>query len=204
MSTTTLEGALWQLSEQIGVPTAELLAYAAEDPHGGVDTGWPGGSIFRAEGQFLYAAVRALKPRRIVEIGTAAGCSTTHLLAALNANGRGELWSYDILETAGHAIPAEVSRERWHFRATDAIYALTVEPVACDMVFEDGLHLLDFTRDVLTAATARLNGLLVSHDVRHFSDYGRWVAQAWDEVVGAYDTCLIAPSDCGLAFAWKP
>lgn len=195
--------ALAKLAAVLKVPVTDLITYAAEDAHGGVDTGWPGGSIFRAEGQFLYAAVRALRPQHIVEIGTAAGCSTTHLLAALNANGMGMLHSFDILASAGYAIPDTVSRDRWRFQATDAVEALRVAPIRCEMVFEDGLHLLDFTRDALRAATADLHGLVVSHDVHHASDYGKWVREAWDEVIVHFETALIENSDCGLAFAWQ-
>ena len=46
----------------------------------------------------LYAAVRATKPNIVVETGTAAGASSTFVLAALEKNGRGErAWVDDFL-----------------------------------------------------------------------------------------------------------
>jgi predicted O-methyltransferase YrrM len=108
---------------------------------------WPG-SIYPAEGAFLYALVRALRPQTIVETGTASGFSTTYLLAALEANDAGRLISIDLPftldnngglqsivadttiqlddsspvpqgEGSGWAIPKEL-RSRWDLRLGDA------------------------------------------------------------------------------------
>ena len=47
----------------------------------------------------LYAAVRATKPNIVVETGTAAGASSTFVLAALEKNGRGYMHSIDHSDT---------------------------------------------------------------------------------------------------------
>lgn len=195
-----LDEGLAALAARTGLDADALIAYASEDTLGGVDTGWPGGSVWRVEGQWLYALIRALRPDRVIEIGTAAGCSAAHMLAALNANGHGTLHSYDILANAGFAIPDSVSRERWRFTAADAITALEAQPVTCQVAFEDGLHTTDFTRAALRTLKGLTTGVLVSHDAMHFSDYGRMVREAWDAEIGQYDAMLMEASDCGLAF----
>jgi len=195
-----LEEGLAALASRAQLDAGELAAYAAEDTLGGVDSGWPGGSVWRVEGQFLYALIRALKPERVIEIGTAAGCSAAHMLAALNANGHGTLHSYDILASAGYAIPDTVSRERWRFTAADAIATLQKTPVRCQVAFEDGLHTTEFTRDALRTLKQMTVGVLISHDALHFSDYGRMVREAWDAEIDDYDAVLMEASDCGLAF----
>jgi len=53
------------------------------------------------QGALLYLLVRALRPRRVVETGVGPGYSTSWLLAALNANGAGELTSLGPGPTAG-------------------------------------------------------------------------------------------------------
>ena len=47
-------------------------------------------------GEVLYAAVRARKPSVVVETGVAAGLSSACILAGLQRNGMGELYSIDL------------------------------------------------------------------------------------------------------------
>jgi predicted O-methyltransferase YrrM len=61
------------------------------------------GAIGYAEGIYLYAVLRTLRPRLAVETGVANGFSTAFLLLALQANGEGTLYSVD--------LPREVGRE---------------------------------------------------------------------------------------------
>ena len=135
---------------------------------------WPG-SVYPAEGAFLYALVRLLRPERIVETGTASGFSTTYLLAALNRNEAGRLVSIDlpfavddagglqsiVADTSidvhdssplpagkepGWAVPHEL-RERWELRLGDA-------------------------RDLLPAALAELGEIeLFFHDSLHTREH---------------------------------
>jgi predicted O-methyltransferase YrrM len=53
------------------------------------------------QGPLLYLLVRAIRPRKVVETGIGPGYSTAWLLAALNANGGGELVSLGPGPTAG-------------------------------------------------------------------------------------------------------
>ena len=61
------------------------------------------GAIGYAEGTFLYAVLRTLRPQVVVETGVANGFSTAFSLLALRANGEGHLHSID--------LPREVGRE---------------------------------------------------------------------------------------------
>src|SRR5688572_10960959 len=95
-----LSDALHALAEQLNLDADSLLAYANEDAVGGfhadaAQSKWQVGSIWGVEGQVLYALTRALKPQSIAEFGVNAGCSSTHFLSALEANGQGELHSID-------------------------------------------------------------------------------------------------------------
>jgi predicted O-methyltransferase YrrM len=70
---------------------------------GGSANGYSLGAIGYAEGAYLYAVFRQLRPRIAVETGVANGFSTAFLLQALHANGDGHLHSID--------LPREVGRE---------------------------------------------------------------------------------------------
>jgi hypothetical protein len=61
------------------------------------------GAIGYAEGTYLYAVLRAVRPEVAVETGVANGFSTAFSLLALQANGEGHLHSID--------LPREVGRE---------------------------------------------------------------------------------------------
>jgi predicted O-methyltransferase YrrM len=54
------------------------------------------GTLLPAEGRFLYALVRGLRPDVVVETGTANGVSTSFALEALERNGAGRLVSIDL------------------------------------------------------------------------------------------------------------
>jgi predicted O-methyltransferase YrrM len=66
-------------------------------------TGHSLGAIGYAEGVYLYAVLRQLRPEVAVETGVANGFSTAFALLALDRNGAGELHSVD--------LPREVGRE---------------------------------------------------------------------------------------------
>jgi predicted O-methyltransferase YrrM len=126
------------------------------------------GSVMAAEGALLYGLVRALRPRTVVETGTASGISTAYLLAALERNEAGRLLSIDLPfeggelqplvagtsidlydasplppgKAPGWAIPTEL-RARWDLRlgdARDVLPALLVEVGEIELFFHDSLH----------------------------------------------------------------
>lgn len=201
---TTLYEFFEQIAPSLHTSAAQLAAYAAEDTIGGYvpgqQDGWIVGSVWEVEGKALYALIRALKPKRLLEIGTRRGCSTTHLLSALEANGVGELVSLDLEPFLG-AIP-EALQHRWTFVQTDALAWLRQAHGLFDFVFEDAAHSYEFTRDCIALCQKLGAQLTVSHDAMHFG-VGADIRRAWDDVLGAgtYQTALIEPSDCG--FSWQ-
>jgi predicted O-methyltransferase YrrM len=94
----TLDDVATRLAPVIELDRGAFGRFAREDRHGGWDHGagtFPKGSIWRVEGQVLYALVRALRPRYVADLGTHAGASATHLVAAVEANRFGRLVSVD-------------------------------------------------------------------------------------------------------------
>ena len=69
---------------------------AAEKEYQRLSPEFDAGTLSGQEGELLYALVRAIRPLRIVETGTANGVSTTFLLTALERNGTGTLVSIDL------------------------------------------------------------------------------------------------------------
>jgi Methyltransferase domain len=111
----------------------------------------------------LYAIVRLLKPRHVVEVGVSSGVSSAYLLKGLEQNGRGTLhsvdrpafsrarpgtagprmsWSLPAGATPGWAVPAAL-RARWDLRWGDKARVLPLladELPAIDIVVYDVPH----------------------------------------------------------------
>lgn len=194
--------ALAQIGQEIDVPAHVLAAYADEDTIGGWDGGlghWQCGSLWSVEGQFLYAVVRALKPQQVMEIGTHEGCSATHILAALEANGSGHLLSLDIWAGAGTGVPVRL-KHRWTFVAAEAAQYIREQQVKADFVLEDALHDPEGTLNILQAVKDIVKPqVVISHDAAH-PLVGQVVRNAFSTVFKRMDVALIDPGDCGLAW----
>ena len=208
-----LHSALEQIASAYSLDANALIAYAAEDTETGWDHGegeWPTGSIWQVEGQVLYALVRALKPSRVVELGTWYGCSATHLLLALAVNDSGILIAVDNHvqggpQTLGEMIPHHL-RGQLIFRPQSILDYLTTTDDHPDLIFEDGMHDQPQVEAVWRAGQQCLTpgGIMISHDATHFvvgEDVRRGIEQA-----GISDALYLAidPSDCGLAVWKKP
>lgn len=152
-----------------------------QDRVGGVDTGWIMGSIFADEGRVLYALVRALRPSIVFEVGCANGCSSSHMLAALQANAKGKLISADLYEFAGAKIAPELSGRHVIFRQ-DALelFAQIGQVVTWpdgrrrklprpDMIFDDGSHRTEQVAVIAALAQEHLTpgGFILWHDTMH-------------------------------------
>ena len=205
-----LETALDSLGTAFELDVDALIEAAYEDPHGGYhasyDDGFPIGSIWRVEGQVLYALCRVLKPERVLEIGTFHGCSATHIAQALKDNGSGMLTCVDKDGRAGDLIPPDLIEHIEFVAANFADYLPS--DTRFDLVFEDGDHTPGMVEMVWRAAYGLLKpgGVMVSHDAEHFV-VGSWVREGIMRAgfFGAMPparSLLIAPSDCGLA-VWR-
>lgn len=135
----------------------------------------------------LYAVVRALKPRVIVETGVASGLSSAHILRALAANGTGELHSIDLPNVqqgsvlpegraTGWIVPDSL-RRRWHLRlgdTRDLLPELLGTLGRIDMFLHDSDHSYENMMFEFEQAFPRLapGGLLMSDDT-HL--HGAWI-----------------------------
>lgn len=77
------------------------------------------GGLATAELEALYLLVRDEKPRRVVEIGTVQGRSTSYLLQALKDNGQGSLHTTDLLRRESLGVPSRLSEGRWSYHHAD-------------------------------------------------------------------------------------
>ena len=216
-----LKLALNHISHVYGILTpADVIPFAALDPHGGYhsayDDGFPTGSLWRVEGQFLYALIRALKPRNVLELGTWHGASATHILQALRDNGNGTMDCIDNRAygdiVIGDMIPDGL-RPFATMHATsleEAIEIALEEHYTYDFIFEDAMHDAPQVEFVWKHADQLLNpgGMIISHDAMH-SIAGEAVREGiaragYEFGFGAHAvaTVLIDPADCGFAI-WR-
>jgi predicted O-methyltransferase YrrM len=89
-------------------------AFTEEEIAAGQVSGFPG-----LKEAILYLLVRTLRPERVIETGVAQGISTTFILEAMAANGRGHLVSVDLPSYAatGGAPPTGVRGHRVSLKA---------------------------------------------------------------------------------------
>lgn len=125
--------------------------------------------IEEATATFLYAAVRITRPETVLETGVADGFSSASMLAAMEANGSGELHSIDVASDVGVLI---ADRSRWHLHvvadgAPDACAAVIRSVPGIDLFLHDGNHELEYQRAEYDAAWAKLRpgGHLMSDDI---------------------------------------
>ena len=169
------------------------------------------GAIGYAEGTYLYAVLRALRPQVAVETGVANGFSTAFSLLALQANGEGHLHSIDLPREVGRdyepgtfyegegragiptgsepgwLIPAEL-KERWTLvlgRSQEALPPLLGRLGTIDSFMHDSEHSFECMWFEFNAAwpALRPGGLLLSDDVNSTEAFRRFAAQEGREPV---------------------
>ncbi len=163
------------------------------------------GTIAYDEGVYLYALMRRLAPRTVVETGVCNGFSTAFVLAALEKNGAGELHSLDFPEVVGEdyapgtfwegkgpaAIPPgrepgwvipEPLRDRWHLtlgKSQETLPPLLERLGEIDAFAHDSEHSYDCMRFEYGAAwpALREGGVLVSDDVNSTPAFGEFARE---------------------------
>jgi predicted O-methyltransferase YrrM len=167
--------------------------------------GYSLGAIGYAEGTYLYAVVRELRPRVLVETGVANGFSTAFLLQALQANGDAHLHSIDLPREVGRAyepgafyegegragipsgsqpgwlIPAAL-RESWTLilgRSQDELPPLLARLGTIDFFMHDSEHSFDCMWFEFNEAWPRLaaRGVLVADDVNANEAFARFARE---------------------------
>lgn len=201
-----LVSALGDIAARFNLNVGELIAYANEDKVGGYHheeelRQWPGGSVWGAEGQVIYALVRALRPTRVLEIGSWNGCSAHHIAAALATNGDGKLTCIDT--EFKFAVPDEY----------DGVMKL-IEGDLFDYTWpRRGKYNFVFADANATHAQiahiwqsfqkyANDGAMIVNHDAAHFVVGERVADGIKTSGVDDYIVVAIAPADCGLAI-WQ-
>lgn len=200
----TLKEASQELSTYFEFSEREFLYYCSEDNIGGYDErgNWPSRNCIREnEGKILYALIRSLKPLMVVEFGTCFGCSTSHLTAALEANRKGKIITVDIDQSKQTLYSPRLT----NVEMDGIAYSQQIDfPV--NLIFHDGHHSEDFTRDVLINCLPHLipNGTIIVHDV-FLPSCGKGITLGMRQALGNnIKRILVEPSECGLGYWKKP
>lgn len=140
-------------------------------------SGWPTDDY----GVVLYALVRALRPRAVVEIGTYKGFATLCMAKGLDENDMGTIFTYD--KTASFEIPV-YCKGRIKYSIVDSGSKEFEESIGelgvVDMAYIDGNHSYNHCKhdfQVLVDHVNPMGGIIVLHD----SDK-RGVKQVVDEL----------------------
>lgn len=205
-----LHDALREFAAWYKLDADKLIEYADEDTTGGFHLDeslrdWPMGSIWDVEGRFLYALVRLIRPAHVVELGSAFGCSTAHISAALVKNRKGSLTCVDKAHATLHDRFTEAQLKKIEFVSADALDWLKSADLSdVTLLFEDMQHETAQVAAVWEAGVQGIadEGFIISHDAAHWV-VGSDVSAGIIEVVGTrWMRLLIEPSDCGFGL-WQ-
>lgn len=199
-----LESALSEIRTQLAL-TDDLEVLSWEDRLGGWHPDpslrkWPIGSVFEVEGQVLYALIRALKPKKAVEIGIQDGCSASHIAAGLKANGvkGAKLTSVD-RANSGTLIPDDLRPFVNVVGGDGAEWLEAQKDGSIDFLFEDADHSEDlaYRIGILAHSKLKVGGVFVAHDAAHPA-VGQDIRDGYTRAGWEYTVYLIGESDCGL------
>jgi hypothetical protein len=102
------------------------------------------------EAEITYLRIRETKPSVVVEISPASGWSTSWILHALKDNGKGKLYSYDLVNDSTRVIPAQLALNRWQFHQGDIKQNIHLLPPSAEYLFIDSDHSAEFARWYMT------------------------------------------------------
>jgi len=153
----------------------------------------------------LYAIVRAVRPKTILELGTHLGYSTRVLLVGLKHQTDG------LVVTLDHHQHLEQSSELANsYRVLPlSVDGLEFSKTLCfpiDMIFEDGNHEEENTRVFLSNCLPHLKsgGVIVVHDVA-YPGLSEGVSQGMLACLGDnFERIVIDAAPCGLGLWIKP
>lgn len=207
MQQKTLNETLRDIADYTGLDVSTLSSEAHLDQIGGYNSNpaeatFPMGSIWGVEGQILYALIRALRPLEVLELGTFYGCSTTHIIAALEANREDygddvHLVTVDNGQAGGNP---SVDCDFLTVVNDNILDYLNDRGARFDFLFEDSKHTAEFVEAVYRLAMPLTNegGVIVSHDAAHHT-VGSMVMQGIRSAGINPLVTLTNPSDCGLS-----
>lgn len=131
--------------------------------------------------EVTYLIVRGLRPTLVVETGVARGVSSRMILAALAANGHGQLVSIDVYRGADRAtaVPDRL-RDRWVLLdGTSRRHLRAAVAEGVDVFLHDSQHTRRNMRWEFSVAWPRLRpgGVLIADDI-HENDAFAWLVRA--------------------------
>ncbi len=139
--------------------------------------------VNRSLGEAAWCAIRHLRPEVIVETGVARGITSRVLLEAMEANGRGHLWSIDLPHPAlgepGVAV-TDTLKSRWDLllgTSRELLPKLLEQLGPIDMFVHDSLHTgrnVEFELE-LAWPHLRPGGLLFADDLHTNLGFHRFV-----------------------------
>jgi predicted O-methyltransferase YrrM len=134
-------------------------------------------------GIVVYAVIRSIKPRVVVETGVQSGISSLYILRALQINGSGLLYSIDLPdrepERVGEAVPNNL-RQNWHLFLGDSKVLLPrgFEEIKMpvNIFLHDSLHTYEHMLFEFECCLKYLDkrGIIISHDIlcnKSFDDF---------------------------------
>lgn len=171
-----LSDALHAVALQLGLDPTLLILYAEEDTLPGYydSTGDQWSIPFAADGKFLYALIRALKPRHVLEIGTAYGGSARHILEALDRNGWRDYGMVCVDINPDARLDGIPDKLKPHVRIYHENSDYWIEREMADQyryqfdfIHEDGAHSIHNVQTVYNYLPNLMpkGGVIVSHDI---------------------------------------
>jgi predicted O-methyltransferase YrrM len=137
------------------------------------------------DGLFLYRLVRALRPRTVVEFGSAVGISGAYIASALRANGSGRLVTVEGAETRQPIAARTIeSVAPGVTRSVRALFDEVLDVLdGADLFFLDGNHHYEPTLRYVTEAVDRMArpAVLVLDDIAGHSER---MDRAWSALAG--------------------
>jgi predicted O-methyltransferase YrrM len=139
----------------------------------------------RAMGNFYTSLVERRRPEAVVEFGTAFGVSGMFWLAGLEANGSGELLSFEPNDVWARVAERNLARIGTRFRLTAGTFEDHIDRVLgvgrrIDLAFIDAIHTPEFVVPQLDLVVARAapGALIVLDDVNFSPEMER----CWDRI----------------------
>lgn len=129
-------------------------------------------AIGRNSSLVIYILIRALRPKVVHESGVANGVSSFFILNALNKNGSGELYSFDVSKMVGCLLDQD-EKNRWSLiildrKNTEASFRINLRSIPdVDFFLHDSDHAYNVQMFEYTTLYRRINrnGILASDDV---------------------------------------
>jgi predicted O-methyltransferase YrrM len=175
----SIDGAIWEESTEF----ASRFQQTAAAKLAALDVDLGGGGAY----PLMYFLTRWLKPSVVIETGVAAGWTSVAILAGLEANGSGELYSSDFpyfrLDSpekyVGYLVPEDV-KHRWHLsvegdRKSVPVFVRTVDRI--DLVHYDSDKTADGRRFAMNCLADKLSpdAVIVMDDIQDDIFFRDWV-----------------------------